>query len=246
MDDRHKAEKLLGMLDLAESVLLDPSSRAAYDAARRARTSGQDSCSVPRPFPTRPTTDSRPDTPRQGTGKSDAVPVAEGRDESLSGFWQLFGWCRLTGTILGLDPPYMAKPEGSLAGGLGKLLMGILLLPLFVGLIGAIMLIRLPFSLLSPRYAGRSGFFSGLVSQVSGVFVIGKLFGQKEQVLVRDFRLRDSTGMEHLVRLRGELVAGNLSVGDVVDVEGYNRRGTLMFRKGLNRRTQSEIVLKYR
>jgi hypothetical protein len=140
----------------------------------------------------------------------------------------------------------MAKPEMSLAGVIGKLLIGLLLIPVFLGVMGAVMVFRFTFSLLSPGSSGRPGFFSGLASQVSGFFLTGKLFGPKEQVLVRDFRLRDSTGLEHLVRIRGELVAGNLSAGDEVEVEGYNRRGTLMFRKGMNRRTRSEIVVKYR
>ncbi len=246
MEDRHKAEKLLGVLERAESVLLNPSSRAAYDEARRARASSKDSGSVPIPFPTRPTTQRNPETPRQRTNTSGATAGTDAQDEPQSGFWHFFGWCRLTGTILGLDPPYMAKPEMSLAGVIGKLLIGLLLIPVFLGVMGAVMLFRFTFSLLSPGSSGRPGFFSGLASQVSGFFLTGKLFGPKEQVLVRDFRLRDSTGLEHLVRIRGELVAGNLSAGDEVDVEGYNRRGTLMFRKGMNRRTRSEIVVKYR
>ncbi len=246
MEDRHKAEKLIGLLERAESVLLNPSSRAAYDEARRARASSKVPDSIPVPFPTGPTSKRNPEAPRRRADTAGAAPGADHRDEPPSGFWQFFGWCRLTGIVLGLDPPYMAKPEVSFVGIIGKLLIGLLLIPVFLGVMGAVMLVRFTFSLLSPRSSGRPGFFSGLASQVSGFFLTGKLFGPKEQVLVRDFRLRDSTGLEHLVRIRGELITGNLNVGDEVDVEGYNRRGTLMFRKGLNRRTRSEIVVKYR
>jgi hypothetical protein len=167
-------------------------------------------------------------------------------EEPEGGFRHFFGWRKIVGTVLGLDPPYMSKPEMTFAGAIRKLLIGIFLVPFVLGAVGAVLLIRFTFSLLSPRQSGQSGLFSGITSQVFGFFLTGKLFGPKEQVVVRDLRLRDSAGQEHLVRVRGELVAGNLTVGDEVEVEGYNRRGTLMFRKGLNRRTRSEIAVKYR
>jgi hypothetical protein len=245
MEDRHKAEKLLRLLEQAESVLLDPASRTSYDERRRAAASRKNTHPLP-PFPTNSNSRTRPEAERQDTDTPDAPPVNDGREQPGGVFVHFFGWRRLTGTVLGLDAPYLSKPETTFAGVAAKLVIGLLLIPVFLGALGAVMLFRFTFALLSPRSSGGPGFFSGLLSQVSGFFLVGKLFGPKDQVLVRDFRLRDSTGQEHLVRLRGELTAGNLSVGDEVDVEGYNRRGTLMFRKGLNRRTRSEIVVKYR
>jgi hypothetical protein len=246
MEDRHKAEKLLRLLEQAECVLLDPVSRSAYDESRRAGASRRNAHPVPVPFPTNSNSRTRPEPERKYTDTPDAPPGSDGHEQAGGVFGHFFGWRRLTGTVLGLDPPYLSKPETTFAGLAAKLVIGLLLIPVFLGVMGAVMLFRFTFALLSPRSSGGPGFLSGLASQVSGFFLTGKLFGPKDQVLVRDFRLRDSTGQEHLVRLRGELTAGNLSVGDEVDVEGYNRRGTLMFRKGLNRRTRSEIVVKYK
>ena len=121
--------------------------------------------------------------------------------------------------------------------------MGILLLPVILGVVIAGLIIGITFSILG---IGSSKFFSGLASQIIGFFLTGKLFGSKEQVPVRDIRLRDDSGQEHLVRIRGELFAGNISVGDEVEVEGFNRRGTLMLRRGLNKRTRAEIRVKRR
>lgn len=137
----------------------------------------------------------------------------------------------------------MAKPETDWLRILLKLAMGIILLPVILGVVIGALIIGITFSLLG---IGTSRFFSSLASQIIGFFLMGKLFGPKEQVPVRDIRLRDDSGLEHLVRIRGELVAGNMNVGDEVEVEGFNRRGTLMLRRGLNKRTRSEIRVKRR
>ncbi len=160
------------------------------------------------------------------------------------GFMSICGYHRLSGTVIALEPPYMSKPEPNWLIMLLKFLVGLAILPFVLG-------IALAFSILSylppfNYWRGKPGFISNVASQVIGFFLTGKLFGPKDQVPVRDIRLRDAAGQEHLVRLRGELIAGNMNVGDEVEVEGFNRRGTLMFRRGRNNRTHSEILVKYR
>lgn len=65
-------------------------------------------------------------------------------------------------------------------------------------------------------------------------------------VPVRDIRLKDKSGVEYLVRIKGDLYAGNVNVGDDIEVEGFDRRGTIMFYRGKNIRTRSEIIAKKR
>jgi hypothetical protein len=163
------------------------------------------------------------------------VPEAEGFD-----FLSFFGWRKLSGTVIAIDPPYMAKPEFNWASFIIKFAIGLILFPFII----AALVFSIFWSFFFGSGRNRPGFFSSLASQVVGFFLTGKLFGPKDQVPVRDIRLRDEVGQEHLVRIRGELLAGNLNVGDEVEVEGFDRRGTLMFRRGHNKRTRAEILVK--
>lgn len=172
-----------------------------------------------------------------------STPTQNVTDAQGFDFLRFFGWSKLSGTVIAIDPPYMAKPEFKWPSFLIKLTIGLAIFPLIIGAIIA----GVFFSLINSLFGfgrNRPGFFSSLASQVVGFFLTGKLFGPKEQVPVRDIRLRDEVGQEYLVRIRGELVAGNLNVGDEVEVEGFDRRGTLMFRRGRNKRTRAEILVK--
>lgn len=211
-------------------------------ADRRESTANQ-TVVPPSPFP-RPTRTGDREPTSQETLPPYSSPTANDFTEKQHfDFFGFFGWRKLTGTVIAVEPPYMAKPETDWLRILLKLAMGILLLPVILGVVIAGMIVGKTFSILG---IGASKFFSGIASQTIAFFLTGKLFGPKEQVPVRDIRLRDDSGQEHLVRIRGELFAGNISVGDEVDVEGFDRRGTLMLRRGLNKRTRSEIRVKRR
>lgn len=86
------------------------------------------------------------------------------------------------------------------------------------------------------------GLASEFVRQSSISYVMAKIFRPPEQVSVRDVRVREATGAEHLVRVRGDLVAGNFNIGDEVEVTGTDQGGTILLRYGWNRRTRSKIV----
>jgi hypothetical protein len=139
----------------------------------------------------------------------------------------------------------LVKPEFSWAGFLIKGGILVLLSPVLLGVIIAAIVVS---SILSILGFGRGGpgFFSGLASQVIGFFLTSKLLGPKADLPVRDIRLRDGAGNEHLVRIRGDFIAGNVNVGDDVTVEGFNRGGTLIFWHGRNHRTRSDIRVKRR
>ena len=151
------------------------------------------------------------------------------------------GWLghrRLVGTVIGVDGPYLAKPESTVLGFLATAA----LLPFIAVVLVALIPIWLVLSLLFSRGGGgRRGLLGGFGSQFTGLLVTRSLLRREKEEPVRDIRVRDDDGDEHLVRLRGDLVAGALGPGDDVEIEGWNRRGTLMFTRGWNRRTRTEI-----
>lgn len=211
-------------------------------ADRRESTTSQ-TVVPPSPFPRSTGTGGREPSNQETLPPFSSPTTNEFTEKQRFDFFGFFGWRKLTGTVIAVEPPYMAKPETDWLRILLKLAMGILLLPVILGVIIAGLIIGITFSILG---IGSSRFFSGLASQIIGFFLTGKLFGPKEQVPVRDIRLMDDSSQEHLVRIRGELFAGNISVGDEVEVEGFDRRGTLMLRRGLNKRTRAEIRVKRR
>jgi hypothetical protein len=91
-----------------------------------------------------------------------------------------------------------------------------------------------------------AGIFCMVFGQLVGALFSAKLFGKEKQIQVRDVRLRDSQLLEHVVRFRGELRAGQVAVGDEIEIWGRNRGGTIMARWGYNFRTRTRISVKYR
>jgi len=151
------------------------------------------------------------------------------------------GWLghrRLVGTVIGVDGPYLAKPETTALGCLATAAV----LPLVAAFFVAVIPIWIVLSLLFSRGGGgRTGLLGGIGSQFTGLLMTRGLLRREKEEPVRDVRVRDDDGDEHLVRIRGDLVAGALGPGDEVEIEGWNRRGTLMFTRGRNRRTRTEL-----
>jgi hypothetical protein len=163
--------------------------------------------------------------------------------------WHFFGWRVLHGTIIQADPPYMGHPDFSWLGLAVKatlLILAIIVLgPIVIGVFVGLAVVALMVSFLFPRNSSQtSGCLSSLASQMVGFFLTKRMVGSKPEIPVRDFRLRDDDGQEHLIRIKGELVSGSLGVGDEVEVQGIDRRGTLILRRGTNKRTRSEIQVR--
>ena len=159
---------------------------------------------------------------------------------------EYFGWRSVAGTVIAVEAPYMTKPETNSLWLLPRLVIGIFLLPFILAALIAGFIVSGMWSLFF-RFGSRGdrpGFVSHLASQLLGYYLTGKLFGPKEMVPVRDIRVRDASACEHLVRIRGELSAGNVAVGDEIEVSGFNRHGTLMFQRGVNRRTRAAILVR--
>lgn len=187
------------------------------------------------PSPLAPVPAVTPPATSPPTGGSATVPTLAG----------LLRWTAVNGIVIHIDPLYMARPEFNWGGFLIKSGLVVLFLPLFLSLAIVTFMMSTISSMIGLN-RGRPGFFSNLATQVTGFFLTSKLFGPKADVPVRDVRLRDGSGDEHLVRIRGDFVSGNVNIGDDVTVEGVNRSGTLMFRRGYNNRTRSEIWVKRR
>jgi hypothetical protein len=155
------------------------------------------------------------------------------------GVMGMLGWRRVAGVVVGVEPLYQAKRRGNLAVMSLMVVVGLLLLPVALGLALAMFLI----GVLTSRVGLRSPFLSSLFSQITGYWFTRKLLGPGEQVTIRDVRLLSGQS-EHFLRFEGDLVAGSVAVGDDIEVEGFNRGGTLMVRKGVNRRTRATIRLR--
>jgi hypothetical protein len=143
---------------------------------------------------------------------------------------------QIQGTVIHLDAPYPGKRERSLWAVVGKLLLAIALVP-----------IVLPLWLLGSMSCGggsRPGFLSQIAVRVTSFWLSMRLFGHNGDVMVRDFRVRDGTGKQWLVRINGMLSRGNLNLGDSVTIEGDDRGGTIMFRRGHNHTIRSVMALK--
>ncbi len=164
---------------------------------------------------------------------------------------RLFGWKTIEGQVIHIEPPYMARPDFSWIGLLIRLLVcGIAFFvfgPIALGIIFAMIIFSTMLSIFFPfnRRSG-PGFISSVATQFVGFFLTSKLLSPKADVPVRDVRLRDKSGQEHLIRIKGDLVVGNVNVGDEIEVEGYDRKGMLMLVRGRNKRTRSEIRIKRR
>ncbi|MFH1930171.1 MAG: zinc ribbon domain-containing protein [Pseudomonadota bacterium] len=109
----------------------------------------------------------------------------------------------------------------------GVILMGIIVLALF----------------LLSRFLG--GIF--LIS----LFGLGRLLGSifranGQQVPVMNLRVMDDEQREHIVRIKGRIIRGDIAQYDRVAIWGQRRGGTLVFRRGYNLRAESWIQIEGR
>ena len=165
--------------------------------------------------------------------------------------WDYLGWKKIEGQVIHIEAPYMTRPDFSLLGFLAKMFLFLIGLVFFgtlmIGIVVGGMFLSFLLSIFLPRRGGKGpGFLSSVASQVVGFFLTSKLLGPKDDVPVRDVRLRDAARQEHLVRLKGDLISGSINVGDDILVEGFDRSGTLIFSRGWNKRIRAEIRVKRR
>ena len=186
---------------------------------------------------------------RNPSGRS-PVPLTNGEvgpDSPESALEKLAGWRRISGVVIAIDGPYMAKRESSWLGVMSKFLLVVLLIgPLIVaGFMASQIASFLSWGRPSIRRNGR-GFASQFGQTMASSYLTSKLYGPQDGVSVRDVRVRDTERLEHLIRVQGDFVAGNFSVGDEIEAAGFDQHGTLLFRSGWNKRTRTKILVKVR
>lgn len=246
MAQRHEADRMLQCVSEAEGVLLSPAARRSYEGR----------CSS-RPDPGRSWPSAPPERGARGAPRSDvdpgpaapprnpATPVLapraradvtapsgedEGRGPTVERTW--FGWTRLRGTVVTVDPVYTIPPRRSWL----RVVLVLALIPLGVAIGVAMLAASVAIRLLSRR-VGRTQ------TNVLDVFILllnlRRAGAERPGLPVRDLRVVDGDGVEHGARIIGNLVCGTVNVGDDVTVSGFSSGGTLNVRYGVNHRTLS-------
>jgi len=152
--------------------------------------------------------------------------------------------------VIQLDAPQSMPPTFRLGPFLIKVgvVFGIAALfgtiALAVVVIGFLLSLLLSFVFGSRSHSGGQGFFKSVLIQITGFFLTSRMLSPKQLVPVDHLRIRDSAGVEHLVRIEGYIQTGRPSVGDDISIEGTDRAGTLDMRRGWNNRIRSEIQIK--
>ena len=154
-----------------------------------------------------------------------------------------FGQATLDGRVTQVDATYMSQPDFKV----WPLILKVVLLAAAAYYFGAVILIALGVSLLVLWLISKllpAGLITGVAVQVISFVLTRRLMGPVASIPTRDVRIRDANGQDHLVRLKGHLQSGSISVGDEVTITGWRRSGTLVAIGGFNRRVNARIVLK--
>jgi hypothetical protein len=74
---------------------------------------------------------------------------------------------------------------------------------------------------------------------------LGLLLGNRgsKQVPVRYLRVRDQSGQEHNIKMKGDIVRGAANQGDYLSFWGQWQNGTLVMQRGYNHQIQADIHL---
>ena len=176
------------------------------------------------------------------------VPAAPSKEQfGLTKWLPAMGWRTVMGRVIAIDQPYQVARKTNWLLALPTLLVLLVALPLILGAIVATKISVSWFrgfqNIFQFRASDRND-KSGMGSQLLSFILYGSLFGPKKSDTIRDIRVRDDQGQEHLVRIVGDLVAGNVNVGDEIEAVGWDKRGTLIFYRGRNLRTNSDILNK--
>jgi hypothetical protein len=138
---------------------------------------------------------------------------------------------------------YMARPDFQW----GRFLIKLAVLGAGVYYYGMVILVALAALLVFAWLLSKilpQGLLSGVAVQVISFTLTRRLMGPMANVPVRDIRVRDASGQETLVRMKGQLTSGSVSVGDDILAEGWERSGMLLFRRGYNKRIRADIRIK--
>jgi hypothetical protein len=139
---------------------------------------------------------------------------------------------QIHGTVVHIDQVYAGKRPVDFVRTVTKVVFAFALAP-------AALAVWLMVAMVSSN-KGRPTFASEVVVRAAGFWAGRKLVDNT--VAVRDIRVQDGTGQQWLVRICGQLKSGNVTLGDVVTIDGVDRNGTLWFRHGTNHTGRSKLM----
>lgn len=177
-----------------------------------------------------------------------AVAVPASAPAPARSFAEWFGWRRVDGTVIHAGLQYMGRLQKEWWEIALKLMFVAAIFVVFGVTALVILLLLAALSLIFSRRprSQRPGFLRDLATHVASFLLVRHLFGPGKTVPVCEYRIRAANGTELLVRVEGHIVHGSLAAGDDVSVEGFNHRGTLILRRGWNRRLQCAIRIERR
>lgn len=181
-------------------------------------------------------------TPKVASPTFAAAPAGQATASPAPVFAAL-GQATLDGRVTQVDATYMSQPDFKV----WPLILKLVLWAVAAYYFGALILIALGVALLVLWLISKllpAGLITGVAVQVISFVLTRRLMGPVASIPTRDVRVRDGNGQDHLVRLKGHLQSGSISVGDEVTITGWRRSGTLVATGGFNRRVNARLVLK--
>lgn len=156
---------------------------------------------------------------------------------------EFLGWRTIQGRVLQVDGAHLGYPDFNWWG----LAIKTLVLGLAVYLFGQVVLFAVAgLALLAWLIAQLlpKGLVTGVAVQVISFMLTRRLMGPMATMPIKDVRVRENSGRDVLVRFQGQMVGGSVAAGDEVTIEGWMRQGTLICRRGFNKRINAAIRLK--
>jgi len=149
---------------------------------------------------------------------------------------QIFGFSELKGKILNINPTYYQPPDFNWNK---ALIFVILLVPLIYIMFSLFIVIFIIYFILR-----LGGIKINLFNIFYGVGVLKPSFqkNSRYEMPVQDITVQDSSGKQ-LVRIKGHLKIGSVSVGDSIYVKGKIKGGMLIFKSGYNHSINSDLKL---
>lgn len=161
----------------------------------------------------------------------------------------LSGLRKISGTVTTIGPSYMGKEEFVWYKVIAKLLVGVILVPIAIFVVSIIAVTLNAVSSIPSvckddgKGKGKKDFIIKIVKELSGYIFNLRHFVLRDEVLVREVRIRLTSGRERLATMPERMIVGNFNIGDTVDIEGINRNGPLFVTGGYNHTTGSRIRL---
>jgi len=145
----------------------------------------------------------------------------------------------LQGTVLSVSETHYEPVDFDSYRFFSLILIFLELLPLFLFYIAFRLAIIISLRIMG-FHAGRS-----LFGHLFWIMIGRGSHGRKREEPVFNVVVRTHNGKQHIVRIKGHLVRGTLQSGDSIAVNGKWDSGTLLFRKGYNFTTNSDLRLRF-